>query len=224
MSLRELNPRTRRRLRWHGWLLTLWCIAVGLACNALLLRGFDITVPAVRYAMSAVVMYALGLVVGVQVWLRHFAASVRDDASLGRDPSGAAPPPPSRSEAAGKSFDWSDILGSAADLLSFEEAGLLLLIPALLLLVVGVLLAAGLMPLVVADGLAGLLAEVAVLFVFGALIARRVMRPRGDDEAFLHILGKTWLIGVLMVATCATFGLALRIWQPGLVSLGQLLR
>jgi hypothetical protein len=223
MSLGELNPRTRRRLRLHGWLLTLWCIGVGLACNALLLRGFDVTVPAVRYAMSGVVMYAVGLVLGVQVWLRHFAASVRDDASLGRDPLGAAPPPP-RSEAAKKSFDWGDILGSAADLLSFDEAGLLLLIPALLLLLVGLLFAAGLLPLVLADGLAGLMAEVAVQFVFGTLIARRVMRPRGEDDAFLHILGKTWAIGLLMVAASAGLGLALRLVWPGLVTLGDLLR
>lgn len=223
MSLRELNPRTRRRLRLHGWLLTLWCIAVGLACNALLLRGFDVTVPAVRYAMSAVVMYAVGLVLGVQVWLRHFAASVRDDGALGRDPLGAAAPP-DRGDATRKSFDWGDILGSAADLLSFDEAGLLLLIPALLLFAVGLLLAAGMFPLVLADGLAGVLAEVAVQFVFGTLIARRVMRPRGEDEAFLHILGKTWLIGVLMVLASAVLGVALRLWQPGLVSLGDLLR
>jgi hypothetical protein len=223
VSLRELNPRTRRRLRLHGWLLTLWCIAVGLGCNALLLRGFDVTLPAVRYAMCAVAMYAVGLVLGVQVWLRHFAASVRDDASLGRDPLAAATPP-ARRDAAQKSFDWSDILGSAADLLSFDEAGLLLLIPALLLLLVGLLFAAGMLPLVLADGLAALLAEVAVQFVFGTLIARRVMRPRGDDDAFLHILGKTWLIGLLMVAASATLGVALRLWQPGVVSLGDLLR
>ena len=222
MSLRELHPRTRRRLRWHGWLLTAWCLAVGLASSWTLLHVFDVTLPAARYAMSALLMYALGLVLGVQVWLKHFAASVRDDPALGERV--AAVEPVRRSEAARKSFDWSDVLGSAADLLSFDEAGLLLLIPALLLMLLGLLIATGLLPVMLIDGLAGLLAEVAVQFVFGTLIARRVLRPKSQDEAFVHILGKTWLIGLLMVLVSAALGWGLREWQPGLVSIAQLWR
>lgn len=222
MSLRELHPRTRRRLRWHGWLLTIWCLLIGLASSWTLLHVFDVTLPAARYAMTALLMYALGLVLGVQVWLKHFAASVRDDPTLAER--GAAAEPVRRSEAAQKSFDWGDILGSAADLLSFDEAGLLLLIPALLLLLVGLFFATGLLPVMLVDGLAGLLAEVAVQFVFGTLIARRVLRPKSEDEAFVHILGKTWLIGVLMVLASAALGWGLREWQPGLVSITQLWR
>lgn len=222
MSLRELHPRTRRRLRWHGWLLTSWCLAVGLASSWTLLNVFDVTLPAARYAMSGLLMYAIGLVGGIQMWLKHFAASVREDPTLGQRV--APPPPKTRSEAVQKSFDWSDILGSAADLLSFDEAGLLLLIPALLLLLAGLLFASGLLPLMLADGLAGLLAEVAVQFVFGTLIARRVLRPASQDDAFVHILGKTWLIGLLLVAVSTALGWALRAWHPGLVSIGQLLR
>lgn len=222
MSLRELHPRTRRRLRWHGWLLTAWCLLVGLASSWTLLHVFDVTLPAARYAMSALLMYALGLVLGVQVWLKHFAASVRGDPTLGERV--AAVEPVRRSEAAQKSFDWGDVLGSAADLLSFDEAGLLLLIPALLLMLVGVLLATGLLPVMLVDGLAGLLAEVAVQFVFGTLIARRVLRPKSEDEAFVHILGKTWLIGALMVLMSAALGWGLRLWQPGWVSISQLWR
>lgn len=90
MSLRELHPRTRRRLRWHGWLLTAWCLAVGLASSWTLLHVFDVTLPAARYAMSALLMYALGLVLGVQVWLKHFAASVR---ATPRSASGSRPSP-----------------------------------------------------------------------------------------------------------------------------------
>src|SRR5690349_4939005 len=84
MSLRDLNTATRRRLRWHGWLLTLWCVAVGFATSAFLLRVLHVEQPAVRYAMVAVVMYAVGLVAGTRFWLRHFAASVRAEADLGR--------------------------------------------------------------------------------------------------------------------------------------------
>lgn len=116
------------------------------------------------------------------------------------------------------------MLGSAADLLSFDEAGLLLLIPALLLMLLGLLIATGLLPVMLIDGLAGLLAEVAVQFAFGTLIARRVLRPKSEDEAFVHILGKTWLIGVLMVLASAALGWGLRLWDPGLVAISHLWR
>jgi len=228
MSLRELNPRARRRLRLHGWLLTAWCLAVGVACNLLLLRVFDVTLPAARYAMCGVLMYALGLVLGVQVWLRRFAESVREDATLAVPATAAERAAhgerrKAAGKAAGDAFDWGDVLGSAAELLSFDEAGLLLLVPALLLLGLGVVIATGLLPWMLVDGLAGLLAEVALQFVFGTLIARRVLRP-SEDDAFLHILGKTWLVGLLMVAACAAFGWALRWVHPGLVTLPDLWR
>ena len=98
------------------------------------------------------------------------------------------------------SFDLSNGFGFLADLLSLEEAAALLIVPAALFLLLGGLLLAGLVPALLMDGIAGLLAEVAVQFVFGALIARRVMRPRAHDAAFLTIVGKTWLIGLLLVA------------------------
>ncbi|MEO8155237.1 MAG: hypothetical protein ABI605_19395 [Rhizobacter sp.] len=229
MSLRELNTRARRRLRIHGWLLTLWCLLVGGFSNWLLLRKLDVTTPAVRYAMSAIVMYSLGLVVGVRVWLRHFAAAVRDDAEL-RAPATVGEKMAfdhereDRNKAAGKSFDWGDILGSAADLFSFDEAAVLLLIPAVILLVVGVLMLGGLLPVMLVDGLAGLLAEVAVQFVFGALIARRLLKPRHSDDAFIHIVGKTWVAGALLVLLSAVMGWGLRHIHPGAVAFGDLFR
>ncbi len=229
MSLRELNARTRRRLRFHGWVLTLWCLAVGGITNWLLLRRLDVSTPAVRYAMSAVVMYSVGLVFGVRVWLRHFAASARDEAEL-REPATTAEriafdrEREDRGKVAGKSFDWGDVLGTAADLFSFDEAALLLLIPALLLLLFGLLMLTGLLPVMLVDGLAGLLAEVAVQFVFGALIARRLLRPRSQDDAFLHIVGKTWIAGLLLVLVSAVLGGCLRYLQPSAVSIGDLFR
>lgn len=38
MSLRDLNLQTRRRLRRHAWLLTLWSVGIGVATSWLLLQ------------------------------------------------------------------------------------------------------------------------------------------------------------------------------------------
>lgn len=235
MSLRELNAATRRRLRWHGWALTLWCLGVGLVASWLLLRVLHVRAPAARYAMSAVLMYALGLVGGTWFWLRHFAASVREQGvALGRadavdkiafDAQANEPSLASRGlRRIGDGFDWGDLLGGIADLFSFDEAAWLLIVPALIVLALGVLMLAGALPVLLADGVAAMLAEIAVQFVFGALIARRVLRPRSSDDAFMHIVGKTWLAGLLLVLLSAAAGGVLAHLAPGAASIGDLLR
>ena len=97
--------------------------------------------------------------------------------------------------------------------------------PALLFLLAALLLLGGMAPVLLMDGVAGLLAEVAVQFVFGALIARRVMRPKSHDAAFMTIVAKTWLIGLRAGgrerrrrAGCC------RRLAPGAASLGDLFR
>ena len=66
MSLRDLNVATRRRLRFHAWLLTAWCVGLGFASSWILLHVFGLRLPAPRYGIAAVVMYGLGLVVGAR--------------------------------------------------------------------------------------------------------------------------------------------------------------
>ena len=74
------------------------------------------------------------------------------------------------------------------------------------------------------DGVAGLLAEVAVQFVFGALIARRVMRPKPHDAAFMTIVAKTWLIGALLVAASLAAGWFLARINPAGATIADLFR
>jgi len=234
VSLRDLNRATRSRLRWHGWLLTAWCLAVGLAASWLLLRVLHVRVPAVRYAMSAVLLYACGLVLGARVWLRHFAGSIRAGAGLGHADAAdqrshdLAQQQPSLARRGarrvGDGLDWGDLLGSAAEWFSFDEAAWLVIIPALIVLAFGGLMLAGALPVMLADGVAGLLAEISLQFVFGALIARRVLRPRAHDEAFMHIVGKTWLIGLALVVLSAAAGWLLTRVAPNAASIGDLLR
>ncbi|HEY9068528.1 MAG TPA: hypothetical protein VIO33_26315 [Burkholderiaceae bacterium] len=238
MSLRDLNAATRRRLRWHGWLLALWCIAIGLAASWLLLHAFGVRAPVWRYAMSAVLMYSVGLVAGTWYWLRHFAASVRQDGALGHADKldQALYDAQQRQSGSGESFlrrgarrigeglDWGDLIGSIAELFSFDEAAWLVIVPGLIVLVVGVLLLAPAVPALLADGIVAMLAEIAVQFVFGALIARRVLRPRSADDAFVHIVGKTWLAGVLLVIASAIAGAVLSHVAPGAASIADLFR
>lgn len=85
MSLRDLNllTRRRRRLRRHARLLTLGCPAVGFATGRVLLHGFHVRSPALRYGVSAVLMYGLGLVVGARTGLAGIAPVVASAAAGG---------------------------------------------------------------------------------------------------------------------------------------------
>ena len=110
--------------------------------------------PAARYGIAAIVMYSLGLVVGTRIWLVRFSQSVREERGL----LGRARPEDvadferekrareQRGDRARNAFDWADGLGSIADLLSLDEAAALLIVPALLVLLFGGLLLAGVVP------------------------------------------------------------------------------
>ena len=232
MSLADLNVATRRRLRRHAWLLAAWCVALGFATSWTLLHVFGLRAPAPRYGIAAVVMYSLGLVCGARIWLLRFSRSVREEPGLlGRaGPQDAAAlageqrARARRGERAGDAFDASNGFGFFADLLSLDEAAALLIVPALLFLLLGGVLVAGMVPALLMDGIAGLLAEVAVQFVFGALIARRIMRPRSHDHAFMTIVGKTWLIGVLLVTASVGAGWLLAQVNPAGATIADLFR
>lgn len=228
MSLGDLNPRTRRLLKLHGWLLTLWCIGVAMLANWLLLHAAGISSPPHRFAASALVMYLVGLLFGVRVWLAWFSRQAKVDGGLAHaDPSDRAAfglNQASRAERARKSWDWGDALGSLADLFSADEALLLLIVPALVLMAWAVLSLLGMLPLLLVDGIAALLAEVALQFVFGTLLARRVLRPRAHEEAFVRIAQKTWIAGVLLTLLSAAAGYALVWLDPSAVTLRDLFR
>jgi|GEM_PF-2162274 len=235
MSLRELNSRTRTRLRLHGWLLTLWCIAIGMLTSWVLLRVLHLRAPAVRYAISGVLMYTVGLVAGARFWLHRFSRSVREEAqvlgSADRAERVAFDAEQRRHERHGtgstirNTFDLAKLFGDVADLFSgFGELAAWLFVPALILFAIGILMLLGLAPMFVADGAAAMLAEMAVQFVFGALLVRGVMRPQPHGDATLHIVGKTWLVGVLLVVTSAGAGRLLARLEPGALSIGDLFR
>ena len=127
-----------------------------------------------------------------------------------------------RQERAGNSFELADLFGDIAGAL--DEFSLLVWIPAALLFLLGLLLSAVGMPVLLVDGLAVLLAEVAVQFLFGSVAARRLLRAGHLDEAWGVVLRRTWVAGIVFVAVAAGAGALLHALDPQLRSLGDLLR
>lgn len=230
MSLRDLNLPARSMLRRHGWLLTLWCVGLGWATSWALLHVAHLEHPVPRYAITAAVMYWIGLLWGVRFWLRRLHERVLADPGCLR-PANAAEQRRfdnergsrgQRHERAGQSFDLSDVFGELAGAL--DEFSLLVWIPAILLFLLGVLMMAGAAPVLLTEGLAALLAEVAVQFLAGSLAARRLLHASRLDEAWKTVLARTWIAGLVFVAVAAAAGALLHAIDPELRSLGDLLR
>ena len=73
IGLLALDAETQRRVGRDAWLLTAWWIVVGVACSALLLEVAGVRSPLWRYPLTATVMYAIGVVVGMRAWLALFS-------------------------------------------------------------------------------------------------------------------------------------------------------
>ena len=76
IGLPAISVETRRRVGRDAWLLTAWWLVVGVACSALLLDVFGVRSPLWRYPLTALAMYALGVVVAMRVWLAVFSRAV----------------------------------------------------------------------------------------------------------------------------------------------------
>src|SRR5664279_2105382 len=77
IGLLAVNVATRHRVGRDAWLLTAWWIVVGVAFSALMLEVVGLRSPLWRYPLTALVMYAIGVVVGMRVWLALFGRAAR---------------------------------------------------------------------------------------------------------------------------------------------------
>ena len=224
MSLSRLSGPVRRRLRWHGWVIVLVCLATGWACSAALWRGLGVSSMGGRYGASAGVMYAV-LLLCLRIWLDwvrrdaiahlHYwqAATLEEEASHRRDTKSLQ----RSTERSGSMFEW------GLELLSFDEAALLLLVPAVVVLLLGLLGLAVQLPLWTTEGLAALLAELLLPLLVGGAVMRRTLRRAPPEVPWVDLLGSTWWIGILLVALAALVGAGLQWADPELVTVRGLL-
>lgn len=225
MSLGKIHPQQRGVLRLHGWLLMAWACAVGVGSSALLLHVFHLQSMAVRYTLGAGAVYFVGFVWGGWWYARwwnaqrqHAAelpqhASVEDELAYQQE-----------QEAMGKKFSAFDWVGNLGSGLGDDPLSALLAIFVLIgVLLIGVLLA-GYLPIIVTDVLAGYLAEIVLEFVIGAVLLRRVLKPRALHGYWAFMLKKTWLWGLFMMGVFGILGYSVQSTFPDALTLLQALR
>ncbi len=202
-----------------------WACAVGLICSAVLLHIFQVQSMAVRYAIGAGSVYFVGFVLGGWWYARWWNAQMQQTTER---PQHASMDDQleyqQEQEAIGKKFSALDWVGDLGSGLGDDPLSAILAV----FVLIGVLLLAGLLlgylPIIVTDVLAGYLAEIVLEFVIGAVLVRRVLKPRALDGYWAFMLHKTWLWGVFMTVVFGVFGFAVQRAFPDAVTLLQAIR
>ena len=225
MSIAHIAARSRGILRLHGWLLMAWAASVGLASSAVLLHGVGVHSLAVRYAVGAGAIYFLGFVAGGWVYARWWNRSQEaaraelqhadavDFLAYGQ-----------QEERIRKRFQWGDGVDLGGGWSGDDPLSAILAVLVLVMLAALALLALGHFPLLATEALAGFLAEVVLEFVIGAVIARRVLKPRSLDDYWVVMLRKTGLAGLALVIAAGFTGWLLQTLQPEAATLFQVFR
>jgi hypothetical protein len=229
-GLRGLSVETQDRLIRDAWLLMAAWIVVGMACSWVLLERFHLRSPLLRYPLTALVMYALGIVAGTRLWLAAFSRAVRlQPGRFGAEPPAAAGNAKfrrRRSAAAG--LDPGLVLGAillGVDVLLWFEAGATLFWWTLLTLTITVAVFALIgMERFGNDGVPGVFAELSHRFVFGRATGFGHLPRRPLAEAVPTIVRETWASGTMFLVFSVAAAVALFVLLPEAASLADMFR
>ena len=227
---RGLSVETQDRLVRDTWLLMAGWVVIGVACSWLLLEFFHLRSPLVRYPITALVMYVLGVVAATRLWLAAFARAVRSQPGrFGAEPIvGAGDAKFRRRTHAAAGVDPGLVLGAiflGIDVLLWFDGGARLFWWTLLTLTitVGVFAVVG-MECFGNDGLPGVLAELSHQFVFGRATEAGYLPRRSVAEALPAIVRETWASGVTFVVFSVAAAVSLLVVLPGAASLADIFR
>jgi hypothetical protein len=224
VSIASIAPVSRSLLRLHGWLLMAWIAGVGLITTSVLLHLFHIRSMALRYSLGAAAVYFLGFVVGGWCYARWWNARKKHaakDLPLHASLEDQREYDEARKDMK-KKFSFLDSV--PFDVGGDDPLSALLSVVGLVVLVVALLFFAGYLPMLITDLLAGYLAEIVLEFVIGAVIYRRVLRPRPVDGYWAFALRNTWLAGIFMIVVFGALGYGLQQMNPAAQTLLQVFR
>lgn len=213
------------QFRLHGWLLMAWALCVGVSSSAVLLHLFGVHSLALRYAFGAAAIYFVGFLGGGWVYAklwnkqRGYSNDIPDHAKL--EDVIAYQQYEERMAKRFNKFEW---LGWASFGDGADPLSVLLALVWVVIALVCLILFMGYIPFLATEFLAGFLAEVVLEFVIGAVIARRVLRPRNINAYWSVTLRGTWVVGVLLVTLSLMLGWGLQYLAPDAINIFQVFK
>jgi hypothetical protein len=226
IGLTALSPDTQRRVGRDAWLLTAWWIVVGVACSALLLEIVGIRSPLWRYPLTAFVMYAIGVVAGMRVWLALFSraarvASVRYRGATDEERA-RRPPRPARPGVVAAFVLAPAFVGLVLELLAYFTVTRAILMTIFIGLAVTAFVGWVCRRLPVGFGAEAVMAEMAMQFVFGRSFGRNVLPAEPPGESWPMIVRETWMQGLSFLVFSTAIGAVIAVAHPDAVSLRDL--
>jgi hypothetical protein len=226
IGLTALSPDTQRRVGRDAWLLTAWWIVVGVACSALLLEIVGIRSPLWRYPLTAIVMYACGVVVGMRVWLALFSRAARVAPGRYRGATDEEPARrPLRLARPGVVAAFVLAPGSVVfvlELLSYFDVTRAILLTIFIGLAFTAFVGWVCQRLPVGLGAEAVMAEMAMQFVFGRSFGRNVLPAEPPGESWPMIVRETWMQGLSFLVFSTAIGAVIVVAHPDAVSLRDL--
>lgn len=224
MSLAKIAPDSHTAIRLHGWVLMLWCTSVGFFTSYVMLHLFQVHSMAIRYGVGAGAVYFAGFILGGWGYARWLLSKAGLSTPLPKHASveeqvAYTQAVERRGKRLGSLEGFSDFASIGDDPIS-----LLLSAFALLVFLVAVIYLLGWTPILLTDALAGYLAEIALEFVIGALVVRRILKPKPMHEYWQSVLGRTWVAGLLLTISAIVFGYLIQQFNPTAASLIQVFR
>jgi len=227
VGMTALSAETRRRVGRDAWVLTAWWLLVGVACSALLLDVIGVRSPMWRYPLTALVMYALGVVVAMRVWLGLFSRAVDTAPGRYRAATNAEREhelrPSLRPAVVATFIAGPAVVVLVLRLLQLSEVGRAVLWALFIGLAITTLVgwACSRLPAGMASEM--LMAEMTLEFVFGRSVGRDFLPPMPRAGAWPMIVRETWAQGFSILVLAAAFGVAMAFAEPGAESLRDLL-
>lgn len=185
----------RWQVRGLACLMVLWSLGLAYCLNLLMAQAWPAMHPLARHISNALVLYFLGLLPIVLVYLRWLAAATSAPAALLASPAEQQ----DYVETSKQATRWLDKLSLAEGVVYLD-----MLLPALgpvIVLVAGLLIAPALLlsPFALAEWMASVLAELVIEFVLGYALIRRAQVPTQQLPTYSHLFKRSWGYGLVIV-------------------------
>jgi hypothetical protein len=195
--LAKLAPSDRITMRVHGWLITLYALAIGYGANLLCLQVPLLQAKVWRWPITVGALYFVGFVLSFYIYVKWWQSRVAEQEKIRLASLAEINEFIQEKETIDKGFQKLDWFIDWTALMEFFPPIAIIVLP---FLIIGVIYFLIFFPVVLTDWLAGLLAELLIEFALGLLVINRAIKSTKSEQTLGQYLQKICWGGLVLVA------------------------
>jgi hypothetical protein len=194
--LAKLSPRDRITMRVHGWLITIYALAIGYGANWLCLQVPMLQAKIWRWPITVGALYFVGFVLSFYIYVKWWQnrAAERDRIELATTLE--VEEFVKRDEAVVKRFNYLGWLDGVEALMMFFPPLGIIFLP---FFIIALLYCAAILPFALTDLVANLLAELLIEFVLGLVVVNRAIASFKSKRTLGQYLYRVFWLGVFLI-------------------------